>query len=63
MNALTVLLVLQSVGATIRRDGAGLAIDAPAGAVTPEIREAVAGCRSELLRMLPDPKGGTSHGR
>lgn len=51
MSACLVLLILQSVGATIRRDG--LAIDAPAGAITAEIQAAVVHCKSELLAMLP----------
>lgn len=63
MNALLVLLILQSVGATIRRDGDGLAIDAPAGAITPEIQSAVAHCRSELMAVLSGHAGAHRNDR
>lgn len=52
MSGLLVLLILQSIGATIRRDGDGLVIDAPPGAITPELKHAVAHCKPELLAML-----------
>lgn len=54
MNALLVLLILQSVGGTIRRDGDSLAIDAPAGAVQPELLAAVAACKPDLLAIVSD---------
>ena len=44
--------ILQSVGATIRREGDELALDAPAGAITPEIQAAIVHCKPELLAML-----------
>ncbi|RAO75792.1 hypothetical protein CA260_17290 [Dyella jiangningensis] len=53
MSACLVLLILQSVGATVRRDGSGLAIDAPSGTITPDIQAAVVHCRDELLAILP----------
>lgn len=52
MSACLVLLILQSVGATIRRDGDELALDAPAGAITPDIQSAIIHCKPELLAML-----------
>lgn len=54
MTACLVLLILQSVGARIRRDGDGLTIDAPTGVITPEIHAAVSHCKVELLTMLTD---------
>lgn len=53
MSASLVLLILQSVGATIRREGDSLVLDAPPGTLTPEIQLAVAHCKPELLAMMP----------
>jgi hypothetical protein len=56
MNALLVLLILQSVGATIRKEGDGLAIEAPPGAISLDLQEAIAACKADLLVILAKPQ-------
>lgn len=56
MNALLVLLLLQSVGATIRKEGDDLAIEAPPGAITRDLQEAIAACKPDLLVILNKPQ-------
>ena len=52
MNALALMRDLQSAGAVLEARGDRLHVDAPAGLITPEIRDSIARHKPELLAML-----------
>lgn len=55
MTAAALLAELRNRGAAVAVAGARLRIEAPAGTVTPEIREELAAHKPELLRLLSTP--------
>lgn len=52
MNALTLLLILGGNGVRLSRQGDRLHVDAPAGFLTPEFKEALRTNKDELLRWI-----------
>lgn len=52
MNATELLIELEARGVLIEAAGDRLRVDAPKGAVTPELREALAACKTEVLAIL-----------
>lgn len=52
MNAGELLVELRSRGVLIEPAGDRLKVDAPKGAITKELREALAACKSEVLAIL-----------
>jgi hypothetical protein len=58
MTAVALLAELQHRGASVAVVGERLRVEAPTGTVTPQMREALAAHKSELLRLLG---GGCEH--
>lgn len=59
MNPQEFLDRLKESGAEVAAEGDRLRVDAPAGVLTPEIREELQARKPELLRSLrPEPDGG-----
>ena len=52
MNVGELLMELRSRGVLLEPAGDRLKIDAPRGSITPELREALAACKSEVLAIL-----------
>lgn len=52
MNALTLLLILGGNGVRLTRQGDRLHVDAPAGFLTHELKEALRDNKDELLRWI-----------
>jgi hypothetical protein len=55
MTAAELLAELNRRGISLRVQGDRLELDAPRGALTPELRRALADHKAELLRLLADP--------
>ena len=53
---------LQALGVVLIADGDRLRVDAPAGALTPELRQALATQKSTLLRLIGRPDGTSAPG-
>ncbi len=54
MTPATLLVELADLGVTVHADGVRLRLDAPAGALTPDLLAAVKSCKAELLELLPE---------
>jgi TubC N-terminal docking domain len=52
MNAIELLTELEARGVLIEAAGGRLRVDASKGAITPELREALAACKAEVLVSL-----------
>jgi len=52
MNAAELIIELEARGVLIESAGDRLRVDAPKGAITPELREALAACKAEVLAIL-----------
>ena len=55
MNAAELIIELEARGAQIEATGDRLRVDAPKGAITLELREALAACKAEVLAILNIP--------
>jgi len=56
MNAAELITELEASGVMIEAAGDRLRVDAPKGAVTLELREALAACKAEVLAILNAPE-------
>jgi hypothetical protein len=52
MNAAELIIELETRGVQIEVTGDRLRVDAPKGAITPELREALVACKAEVLAIL-----------
>jgi TubC N-terminal docking domain len=52
MNAVELITELRSLGVALEAEGDRLRIEAPKGAVTPELREALTASKDEVIRLL-----------
>jgi hypothetical protein len=57
MNVAELLVELKARGVMVEAAGGRLRVDAPKGAVTPDLREALAECKAEVLAMLTIDEG------
>ena len=57
MNAAELITELEARGVLIEAAGDRLRVDAPKGAITPELREALAACKAGVLAILNAPDG------
>jgi TubC N-terminal docking domain len=55
MTAPEILTTLRQRGASVRVGGSDLVVEAPKGAFTPQLRQAVAAHKGDLLRLLQGP--------
>ena len=62
MNAGDLLHQLQALGVVLIPEGDRLRIDAPAGVLTPDLRQALATQKSALLQLLSQPAGTSVSG-
>src|SRR5215470_295158 len=58
MSPRELLVQLREKGVEVRSNGDRLIIDAPKGAITPDLRDALAANKAELLRILNTPPPG-----
>jgi hypothetical protein len=58
MSPRELLVQLREKGVEIKSNGDRLLIDAPKGAITPDLRDALAANKAELLRILNTPAPG-----
>jgi hypothetical protein len=56
MNAAELIIELETRGVLIEAAGGRLRVDAPKGVITPELREALAACKAEVLAILNTPE-------
>jgi TubC N-terminal docking domain len=56
MNAAELIIELEARGVMIESAGDRLRVDAPKGVITPELREALAACKAEVLAILNTPE-------
>jgi TubC N-terminal docking domain len=56
MNATKLITELEARGVLIEATGGRLRVDAPKGAITPELCEALAACKAEVLAILNAPE-------
>src|SRR6478672_9344259 len=56
MSPRELLVQLREKGVEIKSNGDRLVIDAPKGAITPDVRDALAANKAELLRILNTPR-------
>ena len=55
MSARELLLQLREKGVEVKANGDRLVIDAPRGAITPDLRDALSANKAELLQILTAP--------
>src|SRR5688572_31641938 len=55
MSARELLVQLREKGVDVKANGDRLVIDAPRGAITPDLRDALSANKAELLRILTAP--------
>lgn len=56
MNAAELIMELGARGVVIEAVGDRLRVDAPKGVITPELRQALASCKAEVLAILTTPE-------
>lgn len=57
MNPLETLLLCWAAGAVLTRDCDGLHVEAPKGAISPQLRQTLRHNKAALLAILPTGKG------
>jgi hypothetical protein len=62
MTAIELLTEVRQRGIRMTAQGGRLCLDAPSGAVTPELREALITLKEELLRLLIQPSTAVARG-
>ncbi|MCH8969901.1 MAG: hypothetical protein IIA66_12380 [Planctomycetes bacterium] len=61
MNATAPLAELADHGIAVHADGTRIRLNAPAGALTPDLLAAVKSCKAELLELLTETAGVTTY--